>query len=383
MVLLNLFRRSYPLGVLSAALCVTTVPAFAGTLSFFNPSSISTQSDRLYLDTQLFLANDAFSIDALFDNFEGKYFYEKDQNYAIGDIRLDIGGYIDSLGYIGYTYRREAVVQASSDTAKLIHQVNNQQDLNLGETYDLDIKIEEFEVHGITWANSFPLYQDNGWDIQIGVGVELLYGTEGQDGSAIGDARANAVNDYDFTWQSDYRYTDNYLYDLDVPKVTSFGYSTHFSIQASYEDFTFLGMINDAWGKLYWKNLPYSDVTMSSGNKSYDENGYVEYAPLISGVELQRDFTQTLMRKWRVEGQYRLENATVHVGNDHIYGVNLPYVRYTHIHDDTLGVSYGYETTFDMFGVDARYENYHFGIHTNGFTEASALKVNFGLFYTF
>jgi hypothetical protein len=245
------------------------------------------------------------------------------------------------------------------------------------------MQIEGFEVHGITWANRYPLYQDHGWDIQVGLGLELLYGTEAQEGYAIGSARANATNDYDFVWQSDYTYTENYLYDLDVPQVTSFGYTTHLSLQASYKDFTFLGVINDLWGRLYWKNLPYSDVTMSSGNKSFDENGYVEYAPLISGVELEKDFTQRLMRKWRIEGQYKLEDATIHIGNDHIYGVDMPYVCYAQHYQNELLVRYSYESTFDMLGVDARYKHYHFGIHSNGLKNTSAIKASFGLYHTF
>jgi len=383
MVLLNLFHRRYSLAVLCTVLGVITVPATAGTLSFFNPSSISKQSDKLHLETQLFLANDAFSIEALFDNFEGKYYYKNGKNHAIGDIRLDVGAYVDTVGYLGYTYRREAVIETSSDTVKLIHEVSNEHDLTLGEAYDLDIKIEEFEVHGITWANTFPLYQRNGWKIQVGAGIELLYGTGGQDGNAVGNARVNAVNDYDFAWQSDYRYTDNYLYDLDVPKVTSFGYTTHLSFQASYHYFTFLGIINDLWGKLYWKNLPYSDVTMSSGNKSYDENGYAEYAPLISGIELEWGFTQTLMRKWRVEGQYIMEDASLDLGNDHINGINMPYIRYTQRYSNHLTMSYQYETKFNMLGMDVKYKKYHLSFDTNRLKDPSALRINLGVHYNF
>ena len=383
MVLLNLFRRQHTLAVLGTALGLTTVPVLAGTLSLFNPFFIDKQAQILHVDTQLFLANDPFSLEALFDDFEGKYAYKKNQNYAIGDIRVDVGTYINSLGYIGYTYRKEAIIEISSDTAKLIHQVSNDQNLNSGETYDLFIKIEGFEVQGLTWANTFPLYQKYGWDIQVGFGAELLYGTEGQDGYALGNATANGESDYDFALYSNYSYTDNYLYDYDVPKTTAFGYTTHVALQASYKDFTLLALINDAWGKLYWKNLPYSEVLMSSRNKSYDENGYVEYAPLISGIERNKDFTQTLMRKWRVEAQYKFGKAKLHIGNDRIYGVNIPYVRYDYTHNSELILHCAYETTFNMFGAGVKYKNYRFEIYSNDIIHPSAMKLQAQINYPF
>ena len=253
MALLNHFR-SKSVALLCTVILLRSVPAFAGTLSIFDPISIEKQEQKLYVNTQLFLANDAFSLEALFNDFSGKYHYEKDKNYALGDIRIDVGTYIDSLGYLGYTYRREAVIGTSSDTVKLIHQTKNEMDLTIGETYELDLEIEGFEVHGITLANAFSVYQKKGWDVKVGLGAELLYGVGSQHGYALGDARANAVNDYDFTFYSEYSYTENYLYDLDVEKTTAYGYTTHLALQASYEQFTLLGIINDAWGQLYWKN---------------------------------------------------------------------------------------------------------------------------------
>ena len=86
-------------------------------------------------------------------------------------------------------------------------------------------------------------------------------------------------------------------------------------------------MANDILGKLYWKNLPYSDVSVESDNKHYNENGYVEYSPIISGVEETTGFTQKLMRKWRIQGSYALEKDIFQLGTDYTSDTYLPYVK--------------------------------------------------------
>ncbi|MBT8349204.1 MAG: hypothetical protein HKP62_07150 [Sulfurovum sp.] len=380
---LNLYSKIFTTLAIAAGFGLLTVPATAGTLSLFNPSDIIKENQTVEINAQILMTNDAFSLEVLFNDLEGSL-NEQDDNYdAIGDARFDIGSYIDFLGYVGYTHRKEVVMPTSSDTVRLLYQASNDLDLDIGESYDLDLKMEGFAAHGIMFANNFSVYQENGWDVNIGIGLELLYGVEMQDGYVRGNAITTAVNDYDFNMQSNYLYTENYLYDLDVESSHAYGYSTHLSIQAAYENISFSYVMNDLLGKLYWKDLPYSDVFLTSGTKSYDENGYVKYTPVISGVERTKDYTQTLMQKWRLEAKYTFENATLQLGNDRIYGINMPYVRYQYTHENDLTVGYNYETKFGMFGVDMRFQNYHFSIHADDLIDPSGMRASLGMHYTF
>ncbi len=380
---LNLFHSKQKVLILSIGILFSFESATAGSLSLFNPLDIPKQPKSLYVNTQTLLSNDAFSLEGLFNDFNGR-FYEKNSDYlSIGDIRYDVGTYIDGWGYIGYTYRKEAVIESSPDTMVLVNQASNDLDLTHNKIYELGLTLEGFEVHGITFANTIPLYKKNGWDIRLGFAGELLYGTETQHGSIDGKARSLSDKDYTFTMHSLYLYTDNYLYDLDVDHITSYGYTTHLSLYASYNKFSLSIIVNDLYGKLYWKNLPYSDVNLASENKSYDENGYVKYAPTISGVERSTKFTQKLMKKWRIQGAYTLNKEVFQLGTEYIYDTYLPYIKYTHKYDRDLIASVEYETYFGMFGVDVNYKNYYIGVHTNGIQNASSLKINLGLHYAF
>ena len=358
-------------------------PVLAGPLSLLNPINIPKQPNNLNIDTQTLITNDAFSLEALFDDFHGDFNHKNSDYFAVGDIRYDIGAYIEGWGYVGYVYREEAVINTSPDTMLLINQDSNELDLTIGKNYDLYLDIEGFEVHGITYANSFPIYEKDGWDIRLGIGAELLYGIQTQDGYVKGDASTLSEKDYDFTMHSYYLYTENYLYDLDVDSVAAYGYTTHISLYVGYDDLSFSVIANDIIGKLYWKNLPYSDVNLESDNKSYDENGYVKYAPVISGMEGTTKFTQTLMKKWRIQGAYTLDKGIFQLGTDHISGTYLPYVKYIHQFDNDIIASVEYDTYFGMFGSDIIYKNFRFGIHSNRLIEPSAVKVNLGMNYKF
>ncbi|MFT7879693.1 MAG: hypothetical protein ABXS91_04780 [Sulfurimonas sp.] len=354
-----------------------------GILSIYDPFLAKKDQKTLTLDSQILLSNDAFSLEALFDDFHGKYIPGDSDNTAIGDIRVDAGSIIEGWGYIGYSYRKEAVIKSTPDSMKFLYQVSNDLDLFTGEHYDAFILLKGFETHGIEFSNTYPLYSNGTFDIRIGYGVELMIGTEGQNGYVTGDASAVSTTDYDFNLNSRYYYTQNYLYDYDVDYTSAYGFSTQLAMLFTYDNFALKIIGNDVLGKLYWKNIPYSEVNLVSENKSYDENGYAEYSPTISGLERQQRYIQRLMPKWRFETSYEIEGDLVQVGFDYIEDMTLPYVSYRYEINDRFMAKLSYEHFFGMFGLDLTYEDYRIEICTNKLIEPSAAKLSFGYLYRY
>lgn len=381
MVLLNLFHSNKKLLLSSIAFFLES--ASAGSLSLFNPLDTPKQPKRVYVNTQTLLANDAYSLQSLFHNFHGHFFNKNSDYLAIKDIRYDIGSYVQKWGYIGYSYRNELIIKSSPDTIKLIHKVHNNLDLPLNKKYKLNIAIEGFESRGVIFAKTVTLLDRDDCDIRLGFGGELLYGTGAQHGSATGEAEAVGKKSYTFSLRSFYLYTKNHLYHLDVNSVQTFGYTTHLSFYAHYKNFLLSIIANDIYGKLYWNNLPYSDVKMASRNKSYDKNGYAKYAPIISGIERSTTFTQKLMQKWQIQAAYTLGKGVFTIGVEHLYGIYMPYIQYTRRYSKDIVANVEYETYFGMFGIDIKYKNYSIGLHTNGLLNASSAKVNLGLYCRF
>jgi|GEM_PF-1771510 len=352
-------------------------------LSIYDPFFIPKNQKNLNLHSQILLTNDAFSLKSLFNNFHGKYVSSQSNHTAIGDIRVDVGSYIKGWGYIGYSYRKEAVIKSTSDSMKLLYQVSNNLDLTTDDHYDIFISLKGFETHGIEFSNTYPLYSDGIFDIQIGYGIELMIGTEGQNGYVTGYASAVSKTEYDFNLNSYYYYTQNYLYDYDVEYTSAYGFNTQLAMLFIYDNFTLKIVGNDVLGKLYWKNMPYSEVNLISENKSYDKNGYVKYSPAISGLESEQNVIQRLMPKWRFDTLYEIDEGFVQMGFDYIDDITLPYISYGHKINNSLMMKLSYEHYFGMFGLDLTYKHLKVGVSTNRFIDPSAAKVSVGYLYRY
>lgn len=350
----------------------------AGVIPLLNPQNLKQEQFTVSTQADLFLANDAFSLRDLFDELDGELISKEGENKGLGILRFDIGVSDPIWGYIGYTYREEISLRASQNTVELIYNATNDLDLENAKVYDLDLKINAFEVHGILFAKSLGLYKKNTLNFNIGVGIELLYGKKMQDGYIKGSAQAVSKKDYNFNATSDYRYTHNYLYDLDVDNSKAYGYTTHISASLEYETVSLLVVVNDLFGKLHWKNLPSSTINLSSNNKSYDSNGYVNYRPLISGRELTSNYVQTIMRKYSLEGTYNFKDSLVSIGLEHIYGLDIPYITYKKMLTNHLNLNLNYETRFGSFATKINYKNYTFGIRSDDLIKPSTFSLTLG-----
>ncbi|RLD41191.1 MAG: hypothetical protein DRI88_12850, partial [Bacteroidetes bacterium] len=132
---------------------------------------------------------------------------------------------------------------------------------------------------------------------------------------------------------------------------------------------------------LYWDELPYSIVHLSSENKTYDEDGYVKYKPLLSGIEATKDYIQTLESKYRFEGEYNFQASSIKVGTEYLYGIYLPYITYTKFFNDNTNMNFNYETRFGSFASEINYKNYTLGIRSDDLLKPSTLALTLGFLF--
>lgn len=350
--------------------------AFAGVLPLFNPESVVDNQNSLYFKSDILLLNDSMSLHGLFSGFKGDLHHKSGKNVALGDGRVDVGYMHKNFGYIGYTYREEIFMDASEDAVSLVYLVTNKKDLPIGKKYQLELNINAFKVQGITYANKWKIYNHDGWKVSFGGGVELLSAMEGQDGNVQGDAVARSQQNYDFYATSEYHYTHNYLYDLDVKKAHAYGYTTHLSLLLQKDKVKILLLANDFIGKLYWKDFAYSDVHLSSANKYYNSQGYVRYRPTLSGYEGYENYTQTMLQKFRVMGEYKFSyrNSLV-LGSDMIDKVYLPYIHYAHRFEKNFKIDFGYETRFQSVNIGFHYKGYALTVRSDDLFQPRTLGI--------
>jgi len=373
---LNLFLRRFRTTIIS--MFVLSIPAVAGVLPLFNPEDVIKNDSSFYMKADIFLANDPASLKNLFSGFKGKLHQKSGKNIALANERFDLGYLNNYFGYIGYTYREEIFMSASQNTIELLYLTTNKKDLQVGKNYNLNLEIKAFQVQGLTFANKWQIYNYNGWQLSLGGGLELLYGNDMQDGYVSGNGVVTSKKDYDFQATSDYTYTHNYLYKYSVKSATAYGYSSHLSLYLHKNKLSFLLLSNDLLGKLYWDKVPYSTVKLNSNNKTFDSNGYVHYNPTISGKEGYYNYTQTLLQKWRFEGNYAFSNSSLSLGSDYIYTNYLPYINYNYHVTKNLDLKTGYGLRFNSFNLGMRYKNYTFSIRSDDLFQPSTLGLALG-----
>ena len=373
MVRLNHFHRGY------LAIFLSITSAFAGVIPFSNPINFTSENSFLYIHTQAFYANDAFSINTRLNKLHGTQDIQNGKNNEIIDIRLDSGYFFKDFGYVGYVYREESFVSMSQGMAKLYYNVRNKIDLERGENYQLALEADASKMQGILYANSFKLTLAEDFKIYIGGAVELLIASKMQRWSMYGDAQAIGKKDYDYNVVSDNYYTKNYLYKLQVPKSEATGYSSHLALKIEYKKLIITFLIDDLIGKLYWENLPYSYVKAKTDNRTYDENGYVKFQPSISGIEKLLDYTQTLEHKLELDINYSFDVSQVLLGCDYIYDNYLPYLEYRYNWSSNFSTKVGYETRFNSYYTEVQYKKHFLGVRIDSLEEQKNVSLNIGI----
>jgi len=378
MVRLKRFRNSFQI---AAFLSVLITSANAGVIPLFNPSSQVTNENSFHLKSATFLANDPFSLKALLlDEMKGDVHSRSGNNAAVAIERADVGYSHHKYGYIGYTFREEIFIDASQDTVELLYLTQNKKELPVGKRYNLSLCIKAYKMQGIVYANNLTLYKSSLWNINVGAGIEGLYATQMQDGYVKGYAVATSKKDYSFAGVSNYNYTHNYLYDLNVNPSTAYGYSTHLSCVITRKNLTLTLLANDLFSELKWKQNPYSEVYLESNNKEYDANGYAKYNPTVWGKEGYMQYKQKLVKKYRLEATYLHKQKFFYgAGSDYVNDFALPFITMGYHFNHYATIDVGYETRFRSFNVVSRYKGYQVGIRTDDLFKPSTLGFSIGI----
>lgn len=188
---------------------------------------------------------------------------------------------------IQYLQRFETVYEFDNETARFIYQTENQLPLSAGETYRLEIRPRRAASEGIRLGFR---------NLRIGelgaaVYISLLKPFNLLDGELDGSAIAVGPGDYDFEFQSDLVYKHDPLYGRDNQNLSGSGYALdlHFEYALSERWHAELELV-DVAGELRFNDAPFTTAEASSDVKTFDENGYLVYEPVVRGFEGNRDY---------------------------------------------------------------------------------------------
>ncbi|HHB94042.1 MAG TPA: hypothetical protein ENK88_02760 [Campylobacterales bacterium] len=361
------------------------LPLEAGVVEFFDPNRVNS-SDTLQSNFSYLIASDPISLYGMFHDWDGDYHPKSTTNIALQDMRLDIGTKVFEKYYLGYFYRYNVYIKAGKDFTDFFYRVKNHIDLEQNRVHELKLDIEGIKQSGLILSNSQVVFDNGDNNLQVGGAISLTVGHEMQHGSIRGDVEVINEKSYHASGEVSSYYTHNYLYDLKVNQASAYGYGSDIAIayQNKKHNLSINFIVNDLLSKLYWKDLPYSNVHIETQNKSYDEDGYVNYSPSISGNEVYVDFTQKIEPRYRVEADKNIANGiNIQLGTDYLYDEFFPYLQLNKILSDTQHIAISYEHRFHSFGLDYGYKNFLFGMRADELQNTSTFGFRSSFFFHF
>lgn len=201
-----------------------------------------------------------------------------------------------SLGgwQLGYIKRYDYYFEYSPETADGVHKVKNKTPLVPGEQFDLLLDANTMVSDGLR----LTFNQEYSQSFTYGFSVSYLRGELFNDGSLNGQAEVIAENDYEFSFDVDYYYSEDKLFDREVEPPQGRGYAVDLVLDWQISSELKLGFqAYDILTRMYWEGAPRTIATASSDTKEYDEDGYVIYNPVVSGLETNQDYVQEIPRK--------------------------------------------------------------------------------------
>lgn len=236
----------------------------------------------------------------LFNELEGPQAPNgKDRMLSLAHLEVGVANTSWSLGFF---FRHDYMARFSPDTIELLYRDKNDLPVRTDATYDLWIDVHHLEAQGL--RIQFPRLVAG--PLEFAVGLSLFHATGLLDGSGRGTIETGASS-YVGSARLNYRYDQDLLLDRKVDPPEGWGAGFDLSLSWRPRPGTLWTMdVRDLGARIRWRDAPYTRALVTSSTLTFDENGFIETSPLLSGVESNKDATQHLPIQLRTTIRQRL-----------------------------------------------------------------------------
>lgn len=332
--------------------------------SSFNPAIPQTNS--MVINVNAFTANNVVPLKAIFfDEDWDDPIRIKNRNNLDIFWKADAGIIYKGWRLAGF-YRGELFLSANKDTVEILRMIRTKQKLPAGKTFNIDLEATGFSAKGIEISknvNCGRIIEG----LSIGATARYMKGEMIQAANINGVVTPTGTKTYDFDLSVDYNYDINFLYkrrDMSSPE----GYGYGFDIGLSYifsdkikADILFM----DLFGRMHWRNVPYTTADVTSRVREFDEDGYMKFRPTIRGFEGFRDFEQKIPIKTDMtvkydDGSFILGSTINFIGSRPLYWINGGYRL-----SDNFAIDADYNTNYKAIGLGLIYRESRLRIYSD------------------
>ena len=271
---------------------------------FFANITVAEDKSKIgpFIEVNSFSHSEPLAVYGLFNDWQGSL---TSGRKAFSVNRFEAGFRLNSW-QLSVLNRQDFYYEFAPTTAKLFYDTNNKKILEPGETYNLELSANSFFARGLKLA-----YKTQLSDFKVRLAASYLEGYDVMQGDLSGSAQAVAENDYNFDFVVDYYYAEDALFSRKInDSVKGQGHAFDFDIDWKINHQWSAGIkIEDLFAKIYWFDAPRTIANGTSQVKEYDEDGFVVFRPVASGLETNQSFTQKIPTKVFLSTEYSFNEA--------------------------------------------------------------------------
>lgn len=324
--------------------------AFESVLAFGNPAEAASSGTGLSSSLHYFIGNDPLSARQYQDDWRGDYHPRKGLNIGLLSARAEAS--VQTAGWrLSALRRTELLIESNRDMTDLMRLYKTRDTSAAGQVYSVDLDYAGYEARGWRLDKAWNWKTPSGYDLSIGAGYSLLEGSRVRAGTAQGSFASQGEGNYGYAVRMDDAYSGK-TYPFQTPGTPE---GKGGSVDLGMEWKTPQGarveaIANDLLGRMHWRDVPGTVANAGSGVTSTDANGYIVYAPALSGRNARRDFTQKLPLRWGLGAELPWRDFYVLGSLSHLQHTTFPLLAVGWNFAEGWRIQADYDLRFNTYG---------------------------------
>jgi len=222
---------------------------------------------------------------------------------ALAHSRVELG-FERGPWYFSVSEQDHATAVFSNDTAEFYLLTKNKQALDPTKTYNIDLRYNRATFLALRGVYRFSRRHWSGY-----AGISTLFGQSFTSGRLHGQVTPQSDRNYDFgKVYLNYHYSDDELFERRVAHPLGVGLGLDAGLRWQWRQrLSLQADIENAPAYMVWVNAPATRARIDTDNKSFDDNGYVDVKPALSGRHTKSHFSQALPVMLRLASDLRFD----------------------------------------------------------------------------
>lgn len=286
---------------------------------------------------------------------------------------------------LAWEYRQEAVLITNRDTMELVHLYKQRVKLAAPTAFDVQARMEAWSAQGLRVSRWFELPGGRATQApRLNLALALYGKPRVRDNAVTGSATRGTSDEYTVDLvQTDInsRFSYPFMQQAYGGSGSSASLALDWPLGAAG---SFKLKLDDVWSRMRLRNLPQTEQRVNSAVAHYDEQGYINYRPLLSGQNSQVGRSSKLRRSGAatLASRFGLWGASVQI--ERYAGETIPTLAVSR-QFGWGGVSASVETRFKTVGLGFERGDFHAAVQADrlNLNRAKALGLNLGYRHRF